>query len=120
MKINISQLGNVISDELDRYREDVKQAVAESVKVVAADAADDLRQTAPKDTGDYRASWTYKQDRRTGDAVVYAKAPEYRLTHLLEFGHVNRDGTRTAPEPHIKDARDRAEDELIEEVTKRL
>lgn len=53
--------------------------------------------------------------------VVYNKE-HYRLTHLLENGHIikNAYGTygRTAPRPHVKPAYDKIKDKFIDEMAK--
>jgi len=46
---------------------------------------------------------------------IYNK-PHYRLTHLLEDGHLNRDGSRTEGKPHIEPAARAAEAILMKKV----
>ena len=43
--------------------------------------------------------------------VYNAKKPQ--LTHLLEFGHQKRSGGRVEAKPHIRLARDHAEQKLL-------
>ena len=72
--------------------------------------------------GAYKRSWTYRVDRERGkiNVTVHAKSPHYRLTHLLENGHLNRDGTtRSKAIPHISIVDNLAEkkvDKLLEDL----
>lgn len=103
--------------------EGCEAAVSEALDVVVPEIADDLKATSPKDHGDYARDWTYK---RTGalSFIVYNK-DHYRLTHLLERGHVkaNQYGKypgRVPAQVHIKPAEERACRRLVEETQKNL
>ena len=50
--------------------------------------------------------------------VISQKSPTYRLTHLLEYGHKTRSGTRTKAQPHIKPVEEWAEREAMKEIEK--
>lgn len=114
--------------------------VREVVEQSAKDTVAELKQTSPspehhmyspkrkyKD-GDYAKSWTYdknqiKSGRWIHSTVVYNKK-HYRLTHLLENGHdLIRNGKRYGyykGNPHIKPARDVAEEKLFENMVSKL
>lgn len=102
---------------LSKYSAGITDLLEESVKEVSKEAARKLRKSpTPKRTGDYQKSWTQKQDvgRLKVAAVVYAKAPEYRLTHLLEKGHAKRGGGRVDARVHIEPVNDWAQEEAID------
>jgi hypothetical protein len=67
--------------------------------------AKDLRETSPKDTGEYAKGWAYRQEAPGSYRVYNKKKPQ--LTHLLEHGHAKRGGGRVEGRPHIKPAVDR-------------
>lgn len=73
-------------------------------------------------TGEYAESWTYDMHKDKYDnpyGVVHNKE-HYRLTHLLEHGHVsaNQHGEygRVAPKPHIKQQFDLVKDKFIDDM----
>lgn len=105
---------------LDGYEKEVRETVEKDIEKVARDTAKKLRQTSPKESGEYAKNWSVRNDRRSKTSIVYNKAPTYRLTHLLEKGHVirNQYGTwgRTEAEPHIAPVEEEAVRELIEKV----
>lgn len=112
------------------YTEEVRTFVEESVERIGEETAEEVRSIAPVYEGDskntrkgaYRRSWTCDISKQRGviNAVVHAKAPHYRLTHLLENGHLNRDGTtRSKAIPHISIANANAEkkvNDLLEDI----
>lgn len=107
---------------LNKYSAGVTDLLEESIKEVSKESVKKLKQTSPKRTGEYSKSWAYKQEigRLKVGAVVYAKAPKYRLTHLLEKSHLLRNGKRTNPEKkkggkvHISPVNDWAQEEAID------
>lgn len=91
---------------LDWYGEEVASVTASAADKVSKEARDKLKS---KDTGafnditgSYRRGWraTLRKSRIYVEARVY-NATDYRLTHLLEFGHQLRKGGRSQPFPHI-------------------
>jgi len=109
-----------INKVLAQYTSDVNMVIQSVVETTARDAAQKLRATSPRAPGggEYAKSWTVKKER--GRAVVYSRAPHYRLTHLLENGHdIIRDGKKIGhvdPQEHIKPV----EEWTQEEIQKRL
>lgn len=51
--------------------------------------------------------------------IVYNRE-HYRLTHLLEFGHANRDGSRTKPILHIRKTEDKYKEKFVEELERKI
>lgn len=92
---------------------------------VAKETAKELRRTAPKMTGSYAKSWTARPTLRRGQYIrgyaVYARAPRYRLTHLLEKEHdivdpVGRHHGMSKPQEHIAKAEANAIDKLYDMI----
>lgn len=117
--ININQLAKEIADALSTYSNEVVEKINVSSEKVGKAAVKRLKQTSPKDNGAYAGSWSMKTievinlpTRR----VIHVTAPQYRLTHLLEFGHVKVGGGRVSAKPHIRPA----EQEVIEQFTKEV
>lgn len=127
MAIPVSELAKQIAKELEIFAGATDEAVKVSVDDVAKATVQRLRQTSPKLTGDYAASWTatrLKGGRHYYGKVVHADDGEYRLTHLLEHGHALVRGGRTVgyvkAHPHIEAAEQAAIDSFIEEVRKKV
>ena len=98
MAIVVDKLSQAIMDSLDDYSAEVNTGVDKLAKKVATVGKDELYQTSPKKTGDYRLGWAVKKNGR--NYVIYNKT-NYQLTHLLEKGHLKRDGRKTPAIPHI-------------------
>jgi hypothetical protein len=113
---------------LDEYGEQVYDTLNECVEDVAQEAAERLQAVgtfAPGNnpTGEYSKSWGVERVKsgRLKTSVVVRNEEHYRLTHLLEKGHVSRNGTgrtfRPVPAyPHIGPVEEWANDELPKRV----
>lgn len=109
-----------LAEILDGYDKEVREAVEKDIETVAKDTAKKLKQTSPKESGEYAKNWAVRNDRRSKTTVVYNKAPTYRLTHLLENGHVGRnqygEWGRVEGEKHIAPAEQEAVADLVKKV----
>lgn len=126
--IDIDKLSIEVMKSLELYREATIEIVEEAVKETAKDTVKELKFTSPVGTsGDYAKSWRCKRDKEANgknryNMIVYSQKPDYRLTHLLEYGHAIRSGGRTVGSakafPHIKDAELHAEKRLLNRIQK--
>lgn len=124
--IQPEQLGEALADIVMNWADGEEEKFFHAIDE-AADACDDaIRQDAPVDTGEYRSKFAidrYKTERHKYSAEWYVREPEYRLTHLLEYGHVIKDGTKriVGQSPaitHIKYGKKIAERMLQEKLDK--
>lgn len=110
--INIDALGESIQTILEEFAGATAEAVEAATDLTAAQTVDKLRSTSPRQPGggEYAASWTSEvwQKRYKGIYKRLVSAREYRLTHLLEYGHrIMRDGKEVgyaSARPHIAQA----------------
>lgn len=108
---------------LSEYGDDVTQEVKQAVEDTAKETVDLLKQTSPvkakgKKRGKYRKGWRAKltYDGATEKKLVVHNATDYQLTHLLEHGHVNRNGTFTAARPHIAAEEEQMKQKLEDKI----
>lgn len=111
----LNDLSKEIAKALSIYTSEVTEGLEEAKTMVAKNTVKHLKNNSPEDTGDYAKGWSRK---KVGTAEIVYNRTDYQLTHLLENGHVNRDGSRTQAIPHIKPAEEKAIDEYLEEVEK--
>lgn len=109
-KTPLEQLSTAIGDILTEYAEDIGQNVGQIAEEMGRKGVQALRKQSKSalDTGsgDYARGWKSAVERtRTGTTVtIYNAQPG--LPHLLEHGHVTRNGTgrvypRTPAHEHI-------------------
>lgn len=106
--LTADKLTAAIEQELETYHQDiltkVNQAGSDAVKALVKKT----KATAPKSSGAFRRAITSKEEvnRATGDKrfIWGAKAPHYRLTHLLVHGHAKPDGGRVKGDPFLENA----------------
>lgn len=108
--IQITGLGEAITQELTMYHQEVTEQVDRISEASIKQLAQMTKATAPKGhRGDFRKNISSKRlvKRKTGSTYVwYVKPPNHRLTHLLVQGHETRDGGRTRPDPFLQNALD--------------
>lgn len=110
-------LASQIAKALAEYSTEVEEEVDKIAEETAEEAVQKLKTTSPKSPrakgGKYAKSWK-KTKMGKGNFVVHNT--NYRLPHLLEFGHLKRNGGRVSGIVHIKPA----EDHAIENFEKKL
>lgn len=119
-------LTDQIKKVFEEYDRDTKRKVNNAVDTVAKDAVATLKNTSPKRTGSYARGWKISRERgRSGiNDVIIHNATDYRLTHLLENGHVirNKKGTygRTNGIKHIAPVEEKFNSDIVNEIEKEL
>lgn len=116
--IKIADLADAVSRELAAYDQDVTDGVKKEVAQVAKDVVAELKQTSPRNSGDYAKGWKSRVEYESPEDIrvrVYnSKKPQ--LTHLLENGHAKQNGGRVNGTPHIGPAEQKAEKSLESKV----
>lgn len=94
------ELYSEISRAISKEVEEIEESVEYAAKVCAYELRDNIRADSPQRSGEYKKGW--KVTKLTYSYVVHNKnKPE--ITHLLEKGHLKRNGTdRVDGIPHIK------------------
>lgn len=122
----IDELANLIAAELSNYSQGVTDKVKQNVDTVSKEVNAEIKNKIPfnERTGKYVKSFRLKtsyEDKFNKRNTWYAANGEYRLTHLLEFGHAKRGGGRVEAFPHIRYGEELAikrMEELTEEAVK--
>lgn len=122
--VGILNLDKAMKDILNEYGDEVYEVLGKAVDEVSDEAVKKLQAGGSfGGTGAYKKDWV-ADDIPTGrlsKAKVIHNEDHYRLAHLLEKGHVIRNGTgRTYGTvqafPHIKPVEEWAKDELPRKV----
>lgn len=120
MKISSGNFSTAMGKILAKYGDDVTEATRRLVKRAGNEARDRLKQTSPKDTGQYVEGWTTGQYTWTalGAEITVYNAKKPGLAHLLENGHVKQNGGRAPAKVHIKPVEEEVGRELEENIRK--
>ena len=111
-----------IKDILNEYSQDVQEGIEATAKTLANKAAADLRATTGTykiRTGKYNKGWKVNTQKGKGEInCIVHNATDWQLTHLLEKGHVTRNGGRTKAFVHIKPVEEKYVSEYEKSVEK--
>lgn len=124
--INVDQLDCAVMKILEEYGEEVKADVEEVAEKIAKEAKETVKESAPVGArhGKYKKNIEVKQTEKSAletQHTIYVKDPEYRLTHLLEFGHATPDGTkRTKAVKHWQQGQDFVDKNFETELRKKI
>lgn len=119
-RITPDQLSAAVDQILEKYGDDVQGNMDGIVKDITKQGVKMLKsqaRSAVGGTGKYAAGWTSKFEtgRVSAQGTLYNKDLP-GLPHLLEHGHANRDGGRTAGRVHIAPV----EEQLIKEFESKV
>lgn len=117
-KVPIERLAGSIEKILSQYAEEVNQNLGTVTQRLAKEGAKTLRAESGKfgGSGRYAKGWTVQVDRErlATIATIYNQTPG--LPHLLENGHANRGGGRTAGRTHISPVEEKIVQAMLEAV----
>ena len=104
--IKPDELANTITQYLDIALEDYTKIMKEVIDETAQKVVEETKEHITFHDKVYSKSIALTDEfdtKRSKKKLWYVKAPHYRLTHLLEFGHVTRNGTtRSKAYPHVR------------------
>ncbi len=123
--VGVGELSSAVAEILEEYGNQALSAIMKAAPRAARKARTALKETSPVGSHDrhYNAGWTVQtQGARSGLGirVVVHNKTKPGLTHLLEHGHVLRNGGRASARPHIAAVNETAQREFIEAVEKAL
>lgn len=111
--ITIDQLGDEIKKALESYSVSTRKALKKATDEVADQMVRDTKANAQVRTGTYKrhiATQVGEDTLLTYSRIWYVKKPEYRSTHLLDKGHMLRNGGRYQGNQHVTNAANRAKE----------
>lgn len=117
--VSADELSEAIGGLLDDYNREVIEATKAEAKKHMGKLVKETKNTAPKKTGKYKRAITSRKEWENPlgvEYIWYVKAPHYRLSHLLEYGHAKRNGGRTKAFHFIKNATDSVVDSYVKAV----
>lgn len=123
-KVKPEQLDEAIRGQLETYSAEITKNINENLKEVAETTAETLKKGGAykERTGKYTPDWSVTARKAVsttqGEQYSVHNRKHYQLTHLLEKGHVTRNGKRTRAFEHILPAEQAAEELAVEAVEK--
>lgn len=121
-KVSIDNMASAIAEILNDYADVTADSMKKAVKDAGNTVRDEIKATAPRESGKYAKSWSVKTMKETSNAmeVVVHSKNRYQLAHLLEFGHALRGGGRARAIPHIANAEQKGIEQLERDIERSM
>ena len=108
-------LGNALADAFSQFAGELTAELEDGLAEIGKNTAKKVRSLSPEKSGKYRKGWKVSKEKYRGSFTVTVHNKQYSLVHLLENGHLNRDGTsRARAVPHVAPAQQDAERQVNE------
>lgn len=133
-KVSADQFEKAIEKYLNEYHEDINDEVRETATSIAKEVKTELQRISPKSehdvilkggevhtAGSYAKGWTIstQTSKNVHSKKIWNKT-DYRLTHLLEFGHTTRNGGHAKAIPHIRPTEKTYLEKFVKELEKEI
>lgn len=117
----INDLASLIADELGKYTDEVTEKVKKIIDDVSDEVNEEIKKKIPftERTHKYVKSFRIKtvfENKYNKRNIWHVVNGEYSLTHLLENGHVKRNGGRVKAYPHVIYGEQLANKQLTERI----
>ena len=121
-RVTIDSLADAVMEGLTEYADLATDDMKVAVRKAGNTIRNEIKETAPKNTGAYAKSWSVKTERETSSSLhlIVHSRNRYQLAHLLEFGHAKRGGGRVAAQPPIAPAEEKGVGELEKSIERSL
>ena len=122
MSVNVGKLNKEIKKFLEEYSDEMAEVVKNTVSEVAKETNVVIKKHVrfKNVTGKYVKSFRVKksyENKFNKRMTWYVASPEYRLSHLLEYGHKKRNNKgRTKPFMHITYGRNYVRENLEKRI----
>lgn len=118
----MSTLDEALGDVLTNYATNLREAINADTEAAAQKLRKAIQAEAPVKTGKQKKSWRIAKEYLGGvDLKTVVHSTDYRKVHLLENGHVTRNGvTRTRATYYVSSNADRIIKEYEEQVTETI
>lgn len=123
--VSVDEMADALAELFADYTTEVNDKLRDATKTIARKGANAVRASARANvggTGRYAAGWTYKaEDKRLSTSAVIYNKDRPGLAHLIEHGHVTRNGTgrtydRTPAHVHIEPVEEQILKDYLNEV----
>lgn len=118
----MTDFDDALKGVLDNYATDLREAINADTEAAAQKLRKAIQAEAPVKTGKQKKSWRIAKEYLGGvDLKTVVHSTDYRKVHLLENGHVTRNGvTRTRATYYVSSNADRIIKEYEEQVAETI
>lgn len=114
--ISIDFLSQSITDNLNQQTSKIIEKIDKETKKISRQSIKIVQSNSPVRYGIYKSSFKLKKLKQ-GKYLIYS-AKRYQLTHLLEHGHILKNGAISKAIPHIVKGEEYAQKELPAKIEK--